>query len=101
MLVMTTTGTVRVLPGQHHHGLERDHQRNTTIRVRPVRGANEAGTAGGSPVEPPTMNVTPTNTLGEGQTMSNSHGSAIIIIAAILIPLGSTAMRIFFSVCSF
>ena len=55
---MTKTGTVRVQPAQHHHGLERG---NTTIRVRPVRGADEVDTAGGSPVEPPAMNVTPTN----------------------------------------
>ena len=76
--IMTTTGTVRVQPTQHHHGLERGHQRNATIRARPVPGSDEAGTAGGSPVEPataPAMNLTPTNTLGGGRTMSNSHGS--------------------------
>ena len=74
--IMTTAGTARVQPTQHYRGLQRGHQRNATIRARPVPGADGAGgTAGRSPVEPataPAMNIT--NTLG-GRTMSNSHGS--------------------------
>ena len=73
--IMTTTGTAQVEPTQYCRGLERGHQRNATICVHPVLGADGAGgMAGRNPVEPATplaMNVTPTNTLG-GRTMSNS-----------------------------
>ncbi len=70
---MMATGTVRQAGG---------HQRNATIRARPatavevINGATPATDATNpATATAPAMNITPTNTLGGGRTMSGSHGS--------------------------
>jgi hypothetical protein len=68
---MMATGTVRQAGG---------HQRNATIRARPVDVVLNGATPATDATNPatattPAMNITPTNTLGGGRTMSGSHGS--------------------------
>lgn len=73
---MMTAGTVR----QATQAAERGHQRNATIRARPVTDVDGAITGATDAANPsaatvPAMNITPTNTLGGGRTASGQHVS--------------------------
>lgn len=68
---MMATGMVRQAGG---------HQRNATIRARPVdvvlnRATPPTDAINIATATAPAMNTTPTNTFGGGRTMSGSHGS--------------------------
>jgi hypothetical protein len=78
--LLISTGTIRPQMTHNYQGAEPGHQRNATVRARPVDGA--VGTTPtlprtDSPVETaaPAMNITPTNTLGGPRVAGSSHGA--------------------------